>query len=236
MVRVKTSILIVDDDAKLRKLLGEYLAGYGFDITCLPEGDGLLRLLSQSAPDLVVLDVMLPRTNGLVLLRSLRHESQVPVIMLTAKGEEADRIVGLELGADDYLGKPFNPRELLARIKAVLRRRQPPPGPAGYGEEEPLVRAAGLELDKARRLLRYQGACLELSLTEAKMLGALMSRPNVIFTRDELLNIARGRDIMAFDRSVDVHISHLRNKLRGLPQSRNLIKTVWGSGYMFLEA
>ena len=235
MAPVTASILIVDDDAKLRKLLGEYLAGYGFDIACLPDGGGLLQRLGQSPPDLVVLDVMLPQTNGLDLLRALRREFQVPVIMLTAKGEETDRIVGLELGADDYLGKPFNPRELLARIKAVLRRRQPPAGPAGSKEEPPPLRAAGLELDTARRLLCYQEACLELSLTEAKILGALMSRPNVIFTRDELLNIARGRDIMAFDRSVDVHISHLRNKLRTLPQSRNLIKTVWGSGYMFLE-
>jgi two-component system phosphate regulon response regulator OmpR len=235
MAPVTASILIVDDDVKLRKLLGEYLAGYGFDITCLPDGSELLRRLGQSPPDMVVLDVMLPQCNGLDLLRSLRRESQVPVIMLTAKGEEADRIVGLELGADDYLGKPFNPRELLARIKAVLRRRQPTPGPAGFKEEPPLVRAAGLELDTARRQLSYQGACLDLSQTEAKILGALMARPNVIFSRDELLNIARGRDIMAFDRSVDVHISHLRNKLRVLPQSRNLIKTVWGSGYTFLE-
>ncbi|MFH1034109.1 MAG: response regulator transcription factor [Pseudomonadota bacterium] len=231
---MKTSILIVDDDAKLRKLLGEYLTGYGFAINCLAEGGGLLRLLSQAPPDLVVLDVMLPQSNGLDLLRELRRQSQVPVIMLTAKGEEADRIVGLELGADDYLGKPFNPRELLARIKAVLRRRQPPAA-AGFKEDEPLVRAAGLELDMTRRMLSFQEASLELSLTEAKILGALMSRPNVIFSRDELLNIARGRDIMAFDRSVDVHISHLRSKLRGLVPSRALIKTVWGSGYMFLE-
>ncbi len=235
MVRVKTSILIVDDDAKLRKLLAEYLTGYGFSITCLPDGGPLLPRLRQAPPDLVVLDVMLPRTNGLDLLRELRRQSQVPVIMLTAKGEEADRIVGLELGADDYLGKPFNPRELLARIKAVLRRRQLPAGPAGLPEEPAPLRAAGLELDPARRLLCRQDHCLELSQTEAKILGVLMARPQVIFSRDELLNIARGRDIMAFDRSVDVHISHLRQKLRVLCPSRNLIKTVWGSGYMFLE-
>jgi two-component system, OmpR family, phosphate regulon response regulator OmpR len=232
---VKTSILIVDDDAKPRKLLGEYLAGYGFAITTLPDGQGLLQSLRQPAPDLVVLDVMLPQANGLDLLRGLRRESQVPVIMLTAKGEEADRIVGLELGADDYLGKPFNPRELLARIKAVLRRRQPAAGPGVSPREPALVRAAGLELDTSRRLLCHQGTCLELSLTEAKILGALMSRPNAVFSRDDLLNIARGRDIMAFDRSVDVHISHLRTKLRGLDPARNPIKTVWGAGYMLVE-
>ncbi|MFH1059126.1 MAG: response regulator transcription factor [Pseudomonadota bacterium] len=231
------SLLIVDDDAKLRALLGEYLTGYGFAVACLPDGAKLLETALQAAPDLIVLDVMLPGMNGLDLLRALRQVSSLPVIMLTAKGEDTDRIVGLELGADDYLGKPFNPRELLARIKAVLRRRQAePPPPAPVRPARPaLIRAAGLELDPARRLLQAGGTTLELSQTEAKVLAALMAQPNTVFTRDELMNLARGRDMMAFDRSIDVHISNLRAKLRPLPQYRHLIKTVWGAGYMLQE-
>ncbi len=229
------SILIVDDDAKLRRLLEEYLTGYGFAVSGLADGDGLLERLGQSPPDLIVLDVMLPRVNGLDLLSSLRGQSQVPVIMLTAKGEETDRIVGLELGADDYLGKPFNPRELLARIKAVLRRRLGLDQPAPPAAEPALICAAGLELDPARRLLRVQGSLLELSQTETKVLAALMSRPNTVFSRDELLNISRGREMMAFDRSMDVHISNLRNKLRPFPDCRGLIKTIWGAGYLLQE-
>ncbi len=232
---MKANILIIDDDAKLRQLLSEYLSGYGCEVSGLPDGHRLLERLRQETPDLIVLDVMLPKVNGLDLLQSIRHESQVPVIMLTAKGEETDRIVGLELGADDYLGKPFNPRELLARIKAVLRRRQAAPGAPTPETESPLVRAAGLELDRARRRLKVQGSCLELSLTETKVLGALMSRPNVVFSRDDLLNIARGREMMAFDRSMDVHISNLRSKLKPFPQFKNVIKTIWGTGYMLVE-
>jgi DNA-binding response OmpR family regulator len=232
---VARSILIVDDDAKLRKLLGEYLTGYGFLVSGLPDGRKLPERLEQSPPDLVVLDVMLPGVGGLELLKSLRPRHQVPVIMLTAKGEEADRIVGLELGADDYLGKPFNPRELLARIKAVLRRRQADPEPAGANLPPSPVRAAGLELDPALCLLKAQDQTQELSLTEAKIMAALMSRPNSVFSRDELLNIARGRECMAFDRAVDVHISNLRAKLKPLAPGRNLIKTVWGVGYLLLD-
>jgi two-component system phosphate regulon response regulator OmpR len=234
VTRVAGNILIVDDDAKLRALLGEYLTGYGYQVACLPDGDRLADTVVQTAPDLIVLDVMLPRTNGLDLLRALRQTSAVPVIMLTAKGEESDRIVGLELGADDYLGKPFNPRELLARIKAVLRRRRAEPGPAAPPPPA-LIRTAGLELDPARRLLMVQGRPLELSLTETKVMAALMASPETVFSRDELLNLARGREMMAFDRSIDVHISNLRAKLRPFPRFRHVIKTVWGAGYMLQE-
>ncbi|MBI4797162.1 MAG: response regulator [Desulfarculus sp.] len=235
MVAVTASILIVDDDAKLRALLGEYLAGYGYGISYLDDGQRLLQTLEQAPPDMIVLDVMLPRDDGLDLLRRLRQVSAVPVIMLTAKGEEADRIVGLELGADDYLGKPFNPRELLARIRAVLRRRQGAAGPASPPPRPALLRAGGLELDPARRLLKVQGTSLELSLTETKVLEALMSHPNQVLSRDQLLNLARGREMMAFDRSIDVHISNLRGKLKPFAPFRHLIKTVWSAGYMFVE-
>ncbi len=232
---MEASILIVDDDAKLRRLLGEYLAGYGFQVSGLADGQGLMDRLEQQPPDLVVLDVMLPRSNGLELLKLMRRQSQVPIIMLTAKGEEADRIVGLELGADDYLAKPFNPRELLARMRAVLRRRQPEPPVQAPEGELGLVRAGGLELDCALRQLKVEGSSLELSLTETKLLAALMAKPNQVLSRDALLNIARGREMMAFDRSVDVHVSNLRAKLKPYPQYKKSIRTVWGTGYMFVE-
>lgn len=225
-------ILIVDDDAKLCSLLSEYLVGYGFSISCLPDGKTLMEVVNQTKPDLVVLDVMLPRENGLDLLKLLRGSSQLPVIMLTAKGDEADRIVGLELGADDYMAKPFNPRELLARIKAVLRR---PRDIALNPAEQAVIKANGLELLTDRRILRVQGQDVDLSLTECKLLTVLIKNPNKVFSRDELLNIARGRQMMAFDRSIDVHISNLRNKLKPFSCLKNSIKTVWGAGYLFQE-
>ena len=225
-------ILIIDDDAKLRSLLSEYLSGYGFSISCLSNGGQLMEILAQAKPDLVVLDVMLPQENGLDLLKKIRGASLVPVIMLTAKGEEADRIVGLELGADDYMAKPFNPRELLARIKAVLRR---PRGPVSSPVNQTVLRAGGMELDTDLRILKAQGVDVELSQTESKLLAVLMKNPNKVFSRDELLNIARGRQMMAFDRSIDVHISNLRNKLTPFPGLKNVIKTVWGAGYLFQE-
>ncbi|MCB2185045.1 MAG: response regulator transcription factor [Deltaproteobacteria bacterium] len=229
-------ILIVDDDAKLRRLLTEYLSGYGFQVTGLPDGAGLLDHLERTPPELLVLDVMLPGQGGLELLSALRQRHALPVIMLTAKGEEADRIVGLEMGADDYLGKPFNPRELLARIKAVLRRGAAELEPAAAWPPLASLRAVGLELEPIRGLLSARGHSVELSLTETKIMAALMSRPGAVFTRDELLNLARGRECLAFDRAVDVHISNLRAKLKTLDPGRQFIKTVWGVGYLLQES
>jgi len=229
---VEEKILVVDDDAKLRELLEEYLTGYGLQVLCLADGSGVAEKIAREAPDLVILDIMLPGRDGLEVLREIRGRFPVPVIMLTAKGEDEDRIVGLELGADDYLPKPFNPRELLARIKAVMRRAASPGGEDG--REEEFIEAGGLRLDTAKRTLLVEDEEVELSATEFKILEAMMRRPDRVFSRDELLSLARGRDWMAFDRSVDVHISNLRAKLKAHPGQGRRIKTVWGTGYMFL--
>ncbi|MBI4776279.1 MAG: response regulator transcription factor [Deltaproteobacteria bacterium] len=228
-------VLVVDDDARLRALLKEYLEGYGFQILTLADGCSVMETIRDESPEMVILDIMLPRRDGLEVLKDIRTEYGVPVIMLTAKGEDADRIVGLELGADDYLPKPFNPRELLARMRAVLRRLHPEPLDRPETSDE-CIEAGGLTLNLSRRTLLVQGREIELSATEYKILEAMMGRPNTVFTRDQLMNIARGRDAMAFDRSVDVHISNLRGKMKPFTGDRELIKTVWGSGYKFVEA
>jgi two-component system phosphate regulon response regulator OmpR len=229
-------VLIVDDDFKLRSLLQDYLEGYGYRVATLPDGLHLAETVRADGPDLVILDIMLPHRDGLDLLKDLRAVSMAPVIMLTAKGEDADRIVGLELGADDYLAKPFNPRELLARMKAVLRRS----GPEKAREEpeavpETALVSGGLRLSPDRRLLLVEGNDVELSATEFKILAALMQRPGMVLTRDELMNLARGRDSAAFDRSIDVHISNLRAKLKPYPEQARRIRTVWGTGYKLVE-
>jgi two-component system phosphate regulon response regulator OmpR len=227
------TILVVDDDVKLRDLLKEYLEEYGYRVLVLPDGSGAVALIRRESPDLVILDIMLPGKDGLEVLRELRVESRVPVIMLTARGEDADRIVGLELGADDYLPKPFNPRELLARIKAVLRRTV---GREGQQPDEAgVVRVGGLSLDPAKQSVEVGGRAVSLSTTEYRLLEALMRHPNQVMSRDRLMNLARGRDFMAFDRSIDVHISKLRAKIESDPRDPERIKTVWGTGYMLVD-
>ena len=228
-------VLIVDDDDKLRKLLKEYLGGYGYQVRTLSDGSGVLQKLLVDSSDIVILDVMMPKKNGLEVLQDIRRESKVPVIMLTAKGEDADRIVGLEMGADDYLPKPFNPRELLARIKAVMRRIAPDEERESEGDEGIRISAGSLVLNKAKQTVLVEGNEMELSSTEFKILKALMERPNTILSRDQLMTLARGRDFMAFDRSIDVHISKLRAKVETDPGSPKRIKTIWGTGYMFVD-
>jgi len=169
-------------------------------------------------------------------LKEIRAVSRVPVIMLTAKGEEADRVVGLELGADDYLPKPFSPRELLARIKAVLRRLEPGVKATAGGSEGLRVEAGNLVLDKARQMLLIEGKEVQLSSTEYRVLRVLMENPNRVLSRDQIMTLAQGKDFMAFDRSIDVHISKLRAKLESDPRSPKRIKTIWGSGYMFVHS
>jgi two-component system phosphate regulon response regulator OmpR len=229
-------VLLVDDDDKLRKLLKEYLDGYEFQVFTLADGEAVLRSIGKESPEIVILDIMLPKKDGLEVLKEIRAVSKVPVIMLTAKGEEADRVVGLELGADDYLPKPFSPRELLARIKAVLRRLEPAPKPAGDADEALRIEAGDLVLDKARQILLIGEKEVPLSSTEFRVLRALMENPNRILSRDQLMTLARGKDFMAFDRSIDVHISKLRAKLEPDPRSPKRIKTIWGSGYMFVSS
>lgn len=222
-------VLVIDDDYKLQNLLRDYLESYGFEVSSLPDGSRVLETLAETRPDLVILDVMMPGKDGIEVLREMRTKTDVPVIMLTARGEETDRIVGLELGADDYLPKPFNPRELLARIRAVLRRQQAEPEFSPLPEK--LIEAAGMKLDTGRKLLLINDDEITLSLTEYKIMEAMLSRPSRVFTRDELLNLARGREMSAFERSVDVHISNLRSKLKPYPKLKKVIKTVWGIGY-----
>lgn len=232
---MEKKVLLVDDDAKLRKLLREYLEGYGFHVLTLADGLSVAKTIREESPDMIILDIMLPKRDGLEVLKEIRMEFSVPVIMLTAKGEDADRIVGLELGADDYLPKPFNPRELLARIKAVLRRLPDRDRSKVKRDGNLFIEAGGLMLNKAKQTVLVEDKEVELSSTEYKLLEALMENPNKVMSRDQLMNLARGRDFMAFDRSIDVHISKLRGKLEPDPRSPQRIKTVWGTGYMFVD-
>ncbi len=227
-------VLLVDDDEKLRNLLKEYLEGYGYRVLTLVDGSVVPETIKKESPDIVILDIMMPVKDGLDVLKEIRMTFAIPVIMLTAKGEATDRIVGLELGADDYLPKPFDPRELLARIKAVLRRGLPTEEEAAK-DESLTINAGGLALNRAKQTLSVEDKEVELSSTEYKILEALMAHPNTVLSRDRLLNLARGRDFMAFDRSIDVHISKLRAKLDAYPRFRKIIKTVWGTGYMFVD-
>lgn len=235
MTLMGSRVLIIEDDDKIRKLLREYLEGNGFDVMTLSHGNNALDFINTESPDIVILDIMLPGKDGLEVLKEIRQHSSIPVIMLTAKGEDADRIVGLELGADDYLPKPFNPRELLARMKAVMRRSFQDRNTEAVPVEDYLIRAGGIVLNKAKQTVLLGDEEIELSSTEYKILEVLMSKPNVILNRDQIMSYARGRDFMAFDRSIDVHISKLRSKLENDPRSPKRIKTIWGSGYMFVD-
>ena len=228
-------VLIVDDDQKLRELLTDYLVEFGFEVSTLSEGRRILSAIKAENPDIIILDIMLPHKDGFEILREIRTTFSVPVIMLTARGEDTDRIVGLELGADDYLPKPFNPRELLARIRAVLRRADGPRSAEPDDDTGHLIEAGGLILNKAKRVVNIGPDEVELSSTEFEILKVLMERPNRTLSRDQLMNMARGRDFMAFDRSIDVHISKLRAKVETDPRSPERIKTVWGTGYIFVD-
>lgn len=223
-------LLIIDDDKKLQDLLKEYLSPNGFAVAQSFNGDEGIRSLKSAEPSLVILDIMMPGKDGFEVLKEIRAISRVPVIMLTARGEDTDRIIGLEMGADDYLPKPFNPRELLARIKSVLRRSD-----ARSESKMETVESGGFVLDSLEGSISWEGKTAELSSTELAILQALMKNPNRVFSRDDLMNIARGRDAMAFERSVDVHISRVRDKLETLSGMRNVIKTVWGRGYLFVD-
>ncbi len=226
-------ILVVDDHRDIRDLLARYLTKHGLRVTTAADGAALRRLLKSSAADLVVLDVMMPGEDGLSLCRHLRETSGLPVILLTAMAEDTDRVVGLEIGADDYVTKPFNPRELLARIKAVLRRTNslPPDSEAGRAGR---LRFGRWTLDRAQRaLLDEAGVVTPLSSGEFKLLDALIARPGMVLSRDQLLDLTQGRAAKAFDRSIDNQVSRLRRKIEADPKNPELIKTVWGGGYSF---
>lgn len=226
-------ILLVDDDPGLRDLLSRYLGREGFVVKAVADGVLGKRALDQGHYDLIVLDLMLPGEDGLTLLRRWRAEGvPTPVIMLTAKGDEVDRIVGLELGADDYLPKPCNPRELLARIRAVLRRVAAVPG-APVEAEAPL-RFGRCQLDPSARTLSRDGQTHRLTSGEFALLVAMVRHPRVPLTRDRLISLARGRDSDPFERSIDVAISKLRRMIEDDPKAPRHIQTVWGHGYVFV--
>ena len=226
-------ILIVDDDFDIRDLLSKFLVKHGLRATAAADGREMKRALKDWAIDLIVLDLMLPGEDGLTLCRDLRAGSDIPVIMLTAMGEDTDRIVGLEMGADDYLAKPFNPRELLARIKAVLRRAEFLPGKPP-DDNESTVSFSGWRLDLAKRELTSPGGVLvQLSGGEFELLVVFVTHPQRVLSREQLLDLARGRDSQPFDRSIDVQVSRLRRKIENDPRRPVLIKTVRGGGYMF---
>jgi two-component system OmpR family response regulator len=225
-------ILIVDDDAEIRGLLGDYLRKNGYRVTTAANGREMRAAMDPARPDLVILDLMLPGEDGLALCRDLRAGSNLPVIMLTARGEETDRIVGLEMGADDYVPKPFSPRELLARIKSVLRRaRSLPenlaPEPAGA------FLFAGWTLDIAtRNLVSPGGVVIALSGTEFRLLRIFLEHPHRVLTRDQLIDLMLSRDAGPFDRAIDVQVSRLRRRLGEDGRESALIKTVRGQGYV----
>ena len=227
-------ILIIDDDIKLIELLSEYIGGNQFEVSYILDGLNALSRIQSHPPDLIILDYMMPGKDGLEVLRDIRALHDIPIIMLTAKGDETDRIVGLELGADDYLAKPFNPRELLARIKAILRRGATSTA-KNARDKDLVIKVGDLILNKAAHTIKVNEKIIDLSTTEFKILEVLMKNPNRILSRDQIMNMAQGRDFMAFDRSIDIHISKLRSKIEPLPASPKRIKTIWGTGYMLVE-
>ena len=221
-------LLLIDDDTELCSLLVEFLKGQGFAVECANEGrQGLERAL-HGGFDLVILDVMLPGLDGFEILRRLRKQSRVPVLMLTARGEDVDRIIGLELGADDYLLKPFNPRELVARVRAILRRYEPRTASAAERME-----VNGVALDPATRQVTVDGSAVDLTTFEFDILELLMRAAGRVLSRDDLMENLYNRKATAFDRSIDMHISHLRRKLE---TTRPFIKTIRSVGYQFLRA
>jgi two-component system, OmpR family, response regulator len=232
-------ILIVDDDHELRGLLSDYLRKNGFSVTSVADGRAMRQALTDKAIDLIVLDVMLPREDGLSLCRNLRatDPASPPILMLTARGDETDRIVGLEMGADDYLSKPFASRELLARIRAVLRRARAIPANLKISEAAPYLAFGDWLLDTTRRhLLDAAGTVVSLSGAEYRLLRIFLDYPQRVLTRDQLLSLTQGRDSEPFDRSIDLLVSRLRQRLRDVAREPRFIKTVRSEGYVFAAA
>ncbi len=228
-------ILVVDDDPRLRELLRRYLGENGFSVVTAENAQAMNRLWLRERFDLLILDLMMPGEDGLSVMRRLRGGNDMtPVVMLTAKGEDVDRIVGLEMGADDYLPKPFNPRELLARINAVLRRRAPDEAPGAPGTDTEPVTFGEFVLDLATRTLTKNGEDVPLTTGEFAVLKAFARHPRVPLSREKLMEMARGREYEAFDRSLDVQISRLRKLLEPDPSKPRYIQTVWGLGYVFI--
>ena len=226
------TILLVDDDSRITQVAHDYLAHAGFAVVTAHDGPAALRQFKTERPDLVVLDLGLPGLDGLDVTRMLRKDSRVPIIMLTARGEESDKLVGLELGADDYMTKPFSPKELVARVRAVLRRAE-----AVTGEGAPeVIRVGELELDLPRLRATLGERRVELTPTEFELLAALARQPGRVFTRAQLLDAVRGVAIESYERAIDTHIKNIRRKLEPDPREPRYVLTVYGLGYRFAEA
>jgi two-component system alkaline phosphatase synthesis response regulator PhoP len=223
-------ILVVDDEPRIAEICRDYLERGGFGVMTAGNGADALMLARTRSPDLVVLDLGLPAMDGLDVMRKLRQHSNVPVIMLTARVEESDKLVGLELGADDYLTKPFSPRELVARVRAVFRRVDVWPGRAD------VIRAGDVTLDVPRMEAIVGGRVVQLTSTELELLAALMRQPGRVFTRGQLLDAIRGQQVDSFDRAIDAHVKNLRRKLEPDPRAPRYVLTVYGVGYKFAGA
>ena len=230
-------LVVVDDDAKLRDLLNRYLTEQQFEVTLAADSASLNRLMQRESFDLIILDQMLPGEEGLSIIRRLRAANdRTPIIMLTAKGDDVDRIIGLEMGADDYMQKPFNPRELVARVHAVLRRQIPNDTPGGAMHDIGAVSFGPFVFDLGTRTLSRDGVRLNLTTGEFSVLKVLVRHPRIPLSREKLMLLARGREYGAFDRSLDVQISRLRKLIEPDPQNPRFIQTVWGVGYVFVPA
>ena len=230
-------LVVVDDDAKLRDLLNRYLTEQQFEVTLAADSASLNRLMQRESFDLIILDQMLPGEDGLSIIRRLRAANdRTPIIMLTAKGDDVDRIIGLEMGADDYMQKPFNPRELVARVHAVLRRQIPNDTPGGAMHDIGAVSFGPFVFDLGTRTLSRDGVRLNLTTGAFSVLKVLVRHPRIPLSREKLMLLARGREYGAFDRSLDVQISRLRKLIEPDPQNPRFIQTVWGVGYVFVPA
>lgn len=226
-------VLLVEDDERLAQLTAEYLESHGLEVTRVADGDEAIAAAGRFAFDVVVLDLMLPGKDGIAVCRELRQRHAMPIVMLTARGDEVDRIVGLEIGADDYLAKPCAPRELLARVRAILRRAHPAPAAAPREAARPVC-FGEFEFDARTRQLRRNGEALRLTSGEFAVLAALAAQPGKPLSRDQLMNLARGADHDACDRSIDVMVSRLRKLIEPEPRQPRHLQTVWGVGYVFI--
>ncbi len=224
-------VLVVDDDDGLRQLLQQYLTTNGFEVRTADGGQSMDDCLAETRPDIIILDLMMPGEDGLSIARRLRGHESIPIIMLSARGEDIDRIVGLEVGADDYLAKPFNPRELLARIRAVLRRRQIA-GPASQSMAN-VARFGEFELNLDAQALVRAGEPVSLTSAEFAILQIFVQHPNRVLSRDQLMDMLKGYDRDPFDRSIDVRVTRLRRKIETNPAEPEYIRTIWGQGYLF---
>ena len=227
----KATILVVEDEPKITELLKLYLERDGYQVVTAVSGEVALATFHQKMPELVLLDINIPGVDGLEVCRQIRRESALPIIMLTARDEEADKLIGLELGADDYVTKPFSPREVVARVRAVLRRA----GPAQPQQGQEMLRAGDLMLDPERHEVRRAGALLDLTPTEFRLLEVLMRNPGRVYSRLQLLDLVQGEAFEGYERTIDAHVKNLRSKIEPDPQRPTHVLTVYGVGYKFGE-